>query len=72
MTHTLSGVVNPKRIVSEDDLALLREVTAQKADADLRYRETVVAIAGRSSLRSTAEATGLAVDTVRLWVKDAS
>lgn len=62
--------MNPKAIVSAEDQRLIREARDAKHDAEQRFREVVVAVAARSSIRSAAEAAEIAPSTVSRWIEE--
>ena len=57
-----------ERPVSPDDAQQLAAARARRDEAEAEFRRLTVEVAGRASLRRTAEAAGIALSTLTLWV----
>jgi len=59
--------VNPRGIVTATDHELIRAARTRRDIAEREFRETVLAVASRSSVRETAKAAAVSPDTISRW-----
>ena len=59
--------MNPRGIVSVEDLEALEAARTLKRAADENWRNTVLAVAERSSVREAAKAAEVSPDTISRW-----
>jgi hypothetical protein len=55
--------------VTEDDIARIEAARTAKAEADANWRNVVLEIAARSSVRAAAREAGISPDTIMQWKK---
>ena len=59
--------MNPRGIVSDIDHERIRAARARRDIAEREFRETVLDVTTRSSVRETAKAAAVSPDTISRW-----
>lgn len=59
--------MNPRGIVSAEDLEAIQTARARRDAAERDFRQTVVDVTTRSSVRETAKAAEVSPDTISRW-----
>lgn len=61
--------MNPRGTVTPEDADLIEQARAQKAAADANWRQVILDVASRSSIRETAKTARISPDTITQWKK---
>jgi transposase len=64
--------VNPRGIVTQQDADRITAARNQKTAADANWRQVVLDVAARSSVRAAAKVAGISPDTITQWKKQAN